>query len=263
MAENPINPIIPGQNYQAEAVAGNSAAIFSATDKEIIEKRSGKVDERNSFLDVLKNKPLMADVENEASTIPPETNIPDIQNRIKFSRRKLKHASFASPRDRLEITNTLPDDYAAAVDERPTSDEPIASAPAPAKPEDKANKMSEKTAEIVRDLNLNPNEVYNKFSLEQDKLHGLVTRIKELHLKRLFSETEAQFQQYTEAIKQETFASTRDEAKDWLESQLNKLTMHAAKYKLKLLESMEHLYTDKQKHARGEWLKEIVDRFTV
>lgn len=98
--------------------------------------------------------------------------------------------------------------------------------------------MRKETAALIKELNLDPAELYDKFALEQQDLHNLVYRIKELHLNRLLSTTRGEFEELTEEIKKETLAAGRPEAHEWLESQLDKLTRDATEYKSKLKKSM-------------------------
>ncbi|MFC1571363.1 hypothetical protein ACFL31_02275 [Candidatus Margulisiibacteriota bacterium] len=256
MVEQAIVPIAHNANPQAEAIAGNSAIIFTATDREIIKRRAGEIDNKaRTFREIFKEKPLTPEVENEEPTVPPEQDVNGIKSRLRQHERILKHSNHYTPRERVEIKNQLPDSFAEGLSNPPGSEKQSPDKKVVIKPEAN-NRISQKTAAIAKDLKLDPNEVFEKLSLEQDKLYSLISRIKELHLKRLFSETREEFVKDSEAIKKETFASAKAEARVWLGAQLDKLTLHAARYKLKLLKSIETI--DKNHHQNVRWLEKIV-----
>ncbi|MEE8638702.1 MAG: hypothetical protein V3T21_06670, partial [Candidatus Margulisiibacteriota bacterium] len=114
MAGQPIAPIIPNMGGQEAAVAGSSAVIFTATDKKVIEERSGRIDRNQSFIDVLKNRPLTPEVENEETNVKPQQDVRELEGRHREHQRMLKHSPLYTPREQVEITNELPDNYEEA-----------------------------------------------------------------------------------------------------------------------------------------------------
>ncbi len=257
MAGQPIAPIIPNMNPQAEAVAGNQAAIFTATDRKILEEIAGEIDRSRSFIDVLKDRPLTPEVENEETTVKLNQDIKELNSRIREHRQILKHSTLYTPREHVEISNQLPDTYEEQEQTAPEIS-----------PDDEAtintNKDKEvhaKTVAMVKELNLNPAEIFDKFALEQEDLHNLVSQIKDLHLKRLLTENQKEFESISEEIKKETLAASKPEAKDWLTGQLNKLTREAIEYKLRLLKSLQDMDFNAERKKNIKWLKKIHVKF--
>jgi hypothetical protein len=245
MAEQAIQGINPNIGAQAEAVAGNQAISFTATDRKIIEERGGEVNRNRSFIDVLKNKPLNTKVENEQTSVKPEIDIKELEGRVREHKQMLKHSVHHVPEERVEITNTPPDNY----------EEQKKVVATPSK-EDKAEiDTHKKTVAIVKELNLDPTKIIDKFKLEQNQLLNLVSRIKELHLKRLLTEDQKEFESISARIIKETISVARSEAKDWLTGQLNKLAKNAAEYKLKLEKSMQAVDYSKQREEIIKWLE--------
>jgi hypothetical protein len=92
---------------------------------------------------------------------------------------------------------------------------------------------------LAKELNLSPVEIFDKFLVEQKELHSLISRIKELHLKRLLTNSTKEFKKLSELIRKETLASARPEARAWVEEQLEKLTHSALEYKQRLSQSLK------------------------
>lgn len=250
MPEQIIAPIIPNISGQEAAVAGSSAIIFTATDRKIIEERGGRIDRNLSFIDLLKDKPLTPEVENEETNVKPQQDIKELEGRYRKHRQMLKHSALYTPREQVKISNRLPDSY-----EEPKQ--------IVMKSEDTTiNSLLEETAAIAKELKLNPAEIFDKFALEQKELHSLICRIKELHLKRLLTDIQKEFESLTKEIEKETLSSAKPEAKPWLEAQLNKLTLDAAEYKLDLLKSLQSMDFNAQRKKNIKWLQEITARLS-
>ncbi|MBI5078608.1 hypothetical protein HZB08_01110, partial [Candidatus Saganbacteria bacterium] len=94
MAEPIITPVIPNLSLQAEAVAGSSSAIFTATDRQIIQELAGEIRRDRSFKEVFFSKELTPKVENEQSTVRPgqDAVVKAIESRQKEHRRMLKYS---------------------------------------------------------------------------------------------------------------------------------------------------------------------------
>jgi len=255
---------------QEAAIAGSQAVTFTATDRKVIEERSGgEVNKALSFLEVFSQKqPLSPKVENEQSTVKPRQDIKELEGRYKDHHSMLKHSTLIIPHERVEITGETPETllmkegrHTPTPEQLPKIDDYEKQKEKRIEPETKAEEKTEihlKTAAIAKELNLNPSEIFDKFSLEQNELYSLVTRIKELHLKRLLCNTREEFTKLSEEIKKETLASARDEARTWLESQLSTLTRGAAQYKLSLLRSLKAMHYDDEKDENVKWLQEVV-----
>ena len=233
MAEQGIQGINPNISMQAEGIAGSAAVNFTGTERKIIEEMGGQLDPKTSFKELFKNRPLNTKVENQETAIKRHQDINKLERQVVDHRKMLKESPHLVPRERVEIRRELPDTFEES--EKPiaaVSDEDAASIK-----NKKDNKLHANTVAIVRELNLNPSEIMDKFNLEQKALLSLVSRIKDLHLKRLLTESEMEFNSVSAAIKKASLSSAKAEAKDWLSSQLDKLTKEAALYKLKLSKS--------------------------
>ena len=239
------------------AGAANSAVIFTASDKKIIEERGGEVDRNRTFLDVFKEKPLMAKVENEQTGIKPETDTKDIESRQKSYRAIIKNSALIPPpHERVEITGRLPDTY----------EEENTAVPLPAEEKGtvttkSAKALTAEAAAVARELNLNPADIFDKFSLEQEELTSLIYRIKDLHLKRLLTEDEKEFADLSRLIKEESLHNVKLEARPWFESQLEQLTTGAVKYKLGILDSLQAMAFDHHRDKMIGWLKKLLKSY--
>lgn len=252
MAEPLINPIIPAPGSLNEATAASQGVIFTATDRKIIEERGGEVaDRKRSFLDIIAEGPLSAQVENDLSASNPEQNVVEIHDRFRDHNRMVRNAPIIRHKDKIEITNVTPDQVelqgekpAVAPNVDPAVYEKI--------------QLQNETESIAKELNINPSGLFNKFTLEQKELYNLIIRIKELHLQRLLCGTKGEFESLTEKIRAETLSAGRPEAHDWLESQLKALTKSAAEYKLKLIRSLQAMQYDEKQEEAAAWLEEII-----
>jgi hypothetical protein len=258
MAYQPIAPVIPNYGYQAEAISGNQAVTFTATDRKIIEERGGTVDKTRSFLDLLSKKPLMPEVENEETTIRPEQNIQELENRYKEHKKILKSSPIHMAKDRVEISDgSIPPEENVSIGAQSVPTE-VMTKKAENPDSAEIKKIKEETIAIAKELELNPVELFEKIELEQKELYNLICRIKELHLKRLLTETQKEFITLSEEIKRITLVSIKPEAKSWLEAQLDSITHMAAEYKLRLLTSMQSLEFNAKRERNIFWLKKIV-----
>jgi hypothetical protein len=246
-----IPPMIPTMGNLEAAAAGNSAVIFTAADRKIIEERSGELDRNRTFLDVFREKPLMAKVENEQTSVKPETDTKEIESRQKGYRAIIKNSALIPPpQERVEITGRLPDTYEEK-DETPSS----VNMEENTKPTTKTTALTAEAAAVARELNLNPSDIFDKFSLEQEELTSLIYRIKDLHLKRLLTEDEKEFSNLSRLIKEESLHSVKPEARPWFESQLDQLMAGAVKYKLGILDSLQVMAFDHHRDKMIGWLK--------
>ena len=251
-------------------MAGVQAAIFTATDRKVIEDRTGaEINKTDTFLTAMGKKQSISErIEDEQAevntnievTAKPALDVRGIENRIKDHNRAIKYSPVSPPHDRVEITELTPEEKLAAeeppiagqaalpeTEVKPVSNQPHA-------------EMIAKTAALAKELNLDPAELFDKFALEQSQLYTLVAKIQELHLKRLLAGSRADFESLSAEIKRETLASVREEARDWLEHQLDGLTKEAAEYKLNLLQTLQSLHYDDQKKNDVQWLQQIIDR---
>ena len=249
MAEAPIAPIVPNMGGQEAAIAGSAAVIFTASDRKIIEERGGTIDKQRSFLDALRNNPLTPEVENEQTTIHPQRNVKELQAQYREHKHILKHSAIFNPQEHVEISNKPPDTY-----EEQTP--PVLEIVPPAHNKE----LAEQTATVAKELQLNPAEVFDKFSLEQDKLLSLVLHIKELHLARLLTESKEEFESLSNKIETATLASVKDEAQDYFKEELNKLTRTAVEYKLGILNSLQAMEVDLKRKAAIKWLQKVIER---
>jgi hypothetical protein len=251
-------PIIPvNLGLQAEAVAGNQAATFTATDRKLIEELGGTIEKRGDFKALFLRRDLTSKVENEQTTVRQEQDITALEERKREHERMLKNATITKPRDQAEI-------HSAAI---PTSG--ISHGPAEPKPvltnQEKTGpppELNKETAKLAKELNLDPAELYDKFAVEQNELHNLIYKIKELHLKRLLSGTSEEFAALSAEIKKESLSSVRPEAERWLSSQLDNLTRGAAEYKLKLFKSLDSIGLNPHQEKLAKWLEKLVARLT-
>lgn len=261
MVEQAITPIIPNMGGQEAAVAGSSAAIFTATDKKLIEELGGSVDRNRSFVDLLKNKPLTPEVENEETNVKPHQDIKELEGRQREHRQMLKHSTLSAPREHVEISNQLPDNY-----EKPKEvvfePESQAASEIVVQTSNEDKIVKQKTIAIVEELKLNPAEIFDKFALEQKDLHSLISRIKEHHLERLLSDTQSEFKNLSQKIKDETLSAAKAGSRTWLEAQLDKLCLDAAEYKLNLIKSLQKIEPNPKHEKNIKWLKKIISRLS-
>ena len=250
--------MIPNISYQAEAVAGSSSVIFTATDRKIIEERGReKIDRTRAFKEIFSGKELMAKVENEETTIKPEPDIKELEGRYRDHQRMLKNSPLAPHQEKAEISNP---------EEAPAMQPDVAEKSTAAMPHPRGNsekvELHKETAALAKELNLNPNEILDKFALEQKDLHSLIYRIKELHLKRLLCDRREEFEFLSDQIKKDTLAAGKPEARKWLEAQLDQLTRGATEYKLKFLRSLQSMGLNDQQEKSLRWLQTTFDRLS-
>lgn len=257
MAEIPVGPIDPiNIGNQEAAIVGSSGAIFTAADRQIIKQRVGEINPEHDFIDVMREgtlAPDVEDVENEESNATPQHTPVELKGRRRDHRHMLKHSTIYGTRERVEITNALPDNY----------EEGQAPPPQPPAEMTAAAELTAETVLMAKELKFNPTELFNKLAIEQDQLHYLISRIKELHLQRLLAETKDDFYKITERIRLESLTGINKEARLWLEAQLDKLTLGAAEYKHSLLQSLQKMEFDQDRHKDLEWLAKTIEFYSA
>jgi len=251
MAEQAVAPVVPNMGGQEAAIAGSQAIVFTATDRKIIEERGGKIDKTRSFLDVMKDKPLTPKVENEQTDVKPETDLKALEGRKRDHKRMLKHSALQVPREKVEIKNQLPDNY----EESPSE----TSKPEPASLNDTNETQPQiKVIPENKEPQTSPAKVFDKLSGEQKNMKSMKTRVKEYHLKRLFTDKEEEFINLSTQIRQEALAAVKPEARSYFAPKLDKITLGTAQYKLNLLTSLEEMHLDEQHKNTIQWLKKVI-----
>lgn len=229
MTQSAIAPLIPNLGGLNEAMAGAQSIIFTAADRQIIKEIAGEINESRSFKEIFFKKDITHKVENEQTTVKPEQEIRAFENQ-RDKQQRPDRSPDNIPNEQVEISSNTDSFQPEELDENIS----------PEKVETQTRiKINQETAAIIQELNLDPAELHDKFALEQQDLHNLVYRIKEMHFKRLMSTSRKEFEELTEKIRKETLAAGRPEAREWLEAQLDTLTQDAAEYKSKLKKSME------------------------
>lgn len=229
-----VAPLIPNLGNQAEAMSGAQAMTFTATDRQLIKEIAGEVDKTKSFKEIFFRKDIAHRVENEQSSINPGQDIKVLESRQKAHEKMLENSSLRNPHELIQLSNGKEQNETITGEEDRHSVSGQSSQPA-----GQPKAMRQETASLVKELNLDPSELFDKFKLDEEELHNLIYRIKELHLKRLLCANENEFSGLTEAIKQETLTSGRPEARVWLAAQLEELTLAAREYKKKLSEALK------------------------
>ncbi|MFA5114072.1 MAG: hypothetical protein WC529_07255 [Candidatus Margulisiibacteriota bacterium] len=262
-----IAPVIVNPGLQAEATAGNQSATFTATDRKLIEERGGALDKTADFKTLFMRRDFTSKVENEQSTVKQEEDITELEARKREHAKMLKHSNRINPHERATISQPAAPEAAiipAPIIRRGSSEPVLANLESVEVNEEPAEKkLSKEAAKIAKELNLDPIELFEKFALEQNELHSLIYKIKELHLKRLLSNTSEEFVALTEEINKETLASGREEARQWLAGQLDDLTKGAAEYKIKLLKSLDSIGLDPHQEKAVKWLQGVVARLSA
>jgi len=255
MAQQIIAPIIPNIGMQESAVAGSSAAIFTSTDRKIIKERAGEVDKTRSFKELFSEKSLAAKVENEEATVKPEIDVAELEYRKREHRKMLKNSPLVASRDKAELTEG----------EKPGTPEivppnMVGHLVADIKDSQEKTDIKKQTTEIARDLNLNADDIIEKFALDEKDLYQLIFKIKELHLARLLTNSRKEFEKLSKVIKDETLGAARPEARDWINSRLDNLKLESAGYKLKLLNSLKSMGLNSDQGKNISWLTKIVNK---
>jgi hypothetical protein len=261
MAEANIAPITVNVNPQAEAIAGNSAAIFTATERKLIKEMAGEVDQKRSFKEIFAQKPLTPKVENEETTAKQEPDIKTLESQLKQHYRMLKDSPYKVPREHVEIGGNQPEEPEHEKDTHVPFPKNGATIPEIGKERPQVD-LHQQTVAMAKELRLDSKDLLNKFSLQQKELHSLISRIKDLHLKRLLSETQEEFDRLSEKIRKETLASAKEAARPWLEAQLNNLSQGAAEYKLGVLKSLQSMDFNTQRKNSVKWLKKTIAKLS-
>ncbi len=230
-------------------MAGAQAVTFTATDRQVIKERAGEIDPTKSFKELFFKRDITHKVENEQSTVNPEQDTSALESRR-------RGVFVTAPREHVEISNGQVE--AAIIPPAVVKKQ----APPPATDEPSTGKLSKETAALAKELNLNPSDIFDKFSLEQSELHSLIYKIKELHLKRLLCGSREEFERFSDEIKKETLTSGRQEAADWLGSQLDGLTRTSAQYKLNLIKSLQSMHFDDERDKNVRWLEKTIAKYS-
>ena len=251
MAQPVIAPININPSLQTEAAAGNNAVIFTSADRKVIKERTGQdeIDRTRSFRELFTSRELAPKVENEQTSVKPEQDVRVLEARRQQFRKMLKHSVITAPREHVELTGGAAPDLPPiemAIDQSAVND---------GNNPPNAPTINSETAAAMKQLNLDPAELFHKFELEQEELHALVYRIKDLHLKRLLSGSREEFVRLSEEIRKGSLPSVKSEAKDWLDEQLDRLTQEAAEYKLNLARSLQSIGLDKG--SGQHWLETV------
>jgi len=265
MPDPVINPLASNMGMQGEAFAAASEITLTQTDRKMIEEMGGILEPRKPFIDVFKDKPLLPTVENQETTIKlPQQNAMAIASQFEQHRKMLKHSATPGHREHVTISSKAPDKLGEKKEEIP---------PAPLL-EEKSGPPKEETAkpvdpeqhavasEIARELNLNPAELFDKFNLEQKELFSLVSRLRELHFKRLLCGTLQEFESLSKEILASSMRSAKPGEQAWLEKQLNRLALEAANYKLGIFNSLQNMEYNENRKKDIQWLETEVKKLS-
>jgi predicted secreted protein len=106
-----------------------------------------------------------------------------------------------------------------------------------------------------------PSAAYDQVSAEQKELNSIVSKIQELHFKRVLCDNEADFEKISEEIKLTTLAGSQPDAKSYLEAKVDNITRTTAEYKLRLLQALESIqYDEHDKNVK--WLRKMVGKYS-
>ncbi|MBU1026978.1 MAG: hypothetical protein KKA31_04535, partial [Candidatus Margulisbacteria bacterium] len=64
----------------------------------------------------------------------------------------------------------------------------------------------------------------------------------------------------SDQIKHDSISHAKEEAKQWLQAELDRLTLLAAQYKIKLLKSLQTMEYEQKREATLKWLHKIIVR---
>jgi hypothetical protein len=265
MVEQAVAQVIPNLGGQEAAVAGSQAVVFTATDRKLIEERGGRIDRNHSFLDVLKDRPLTPEVENEQTNIKPEIDLKELEGRKREHRQMLKHSPLYTVEEKVEIKNELPDNYEESQPLKPEPETAVLSQNAKIEtPRIEEKKVKVKTVVAPENSKSdNPAQALNKLLQEQEQMHSVKSRVKEYHLKRLLTDNEREFRELSDAIRNESLAAVKPAGRAWLEAQLEKITLGAAQYKLRLLKSLQTMELDDEHKKAIKWLEKTIAKLSA
>lgn len=248
MAEQAIAQIAANMGGQEAAVAGSQAVVFTATDRKIIEERTGGIDKGRSFIDLMKNKPLTTKVENEESKTKDHQDVKELKGRFREHRRMIKHANLFTPREKVELGNEPPVQRVSASKIVPPD------VPAPSQPP--INPTA--TKPVAKEGAEEKAKAYDRMSAEQNSMSNVSHRVKELHLKRLLSESREQFLTATAEIRKATLRPIPEAGRDYIKGRLDQLTLVTAQYKLRLLKSLRSMDKNDRLDGYMEWLEKFI-----
>lgn len=260
MADQVLAPINPNLGPQAEAMSGAQGVIFTATDRQMIKERSGEVDPTKTFKEVFFKKDLTPKVENEQSTINPEMDLRAMESRRREHRRMLKYSALSNPQEHVELSDGAQEEEViispvAVADPAPTA--PVTPETAEEKTEASSKVETEQAASAAA-----PAQAFDQIAEEQKKLESVVSKIKDLHFKRLLCTDLEEFERLTVEIKNETLAAERPEARSYLEPKIDRLTRITAEYKLKFVKSLKSMHYDERQNKAARWLQKIIDQYS-
>ena len=240
-----VAPLIPNVGNNEAAIAGSSGAIFSAQDRKIM-KEIGAEKTKRSFREIFAKKPLNGKVDYEEVTLRAKEIAKDLSREKDRNdhQQLLKRAIMSKPKERVKLSQEAQDQATVPVDKHV--------------PSAKEKELHEKTIALVKELKLNADDLIGKFALNQEELLRLIYRIKDLHLKRLLTDSQNDFVRLSKQIKIETLAAAKPEEKNSLTGQLNQLTSDAAHYKLRLLESIQAIDYQAEQEKNIKWLKSVI-----
>lgn len=259
MAEQVLAPIIPNSGPLAEAAAGNQAVIFTASDRQVIKDRAGEIDPSKTFKEVFFKRDLTPKVENEQSTVNPEQDLRAMESRRREHRRMLKHSTITAPHDHLELSGEVEEETVVMTPPEVTIGRPAG------RLADAADRLEPKAEVPATEVAVKPEAPaaeFDRISAEQSQLNNLLSRIKELHFKRLLCDNEVEFERISEEIKQATVAGGQPEAKTYLEAKVDAITRTTAEYKLKILQSLESIHYDEH-DQNVQWLQKMIAKYAL
>jgi hypothetical protein len=261
MVEQVLAPIIPNLGPQAEAMSGAQGISFTATDRQIIKERSGEVDPTKTFKEVFFKRDITHKVENEQSTVNPEMDLRAMESRRKEHKRILKYSAITAPHEHVEISGEeRKEEVVMTPPEVSLSAEVAVAAPSPSRVE--ADQPSVQPAAETTVSQAEPSAAYDQLTQEQKNLESIVSKIKDMHFKRLLCTTQEEFERLTVEIKTATLAAERPEARDYLEPKIDLLTKLTAQYKLKLVRSLKDMHYDNGHKNDLHWLQKMIDKYS-
>jgi hypothetical protein len=258
MPEQIAAPIIPNLGAQAESISGSQGVIFTATDRQIIKERAGDIDPSRSFKEIFTQRDLTPKVENEQSTVNPEQDLRAMESRRREHRRMLKYSALATPHEHVELSGAAEEETVVMTPPEVSLGNRGNALPA------KGDRLESKAGIPTQEVSVKqeaPAAEFDRIAAEQSQLNNLLSKIKELHFKRVLCDNEADFERISEEIKQATLAGSQPEAKSYLEAKVDAITKTTAEYKLRLLLSLESIHYDE--HDKNvQWLQKMIGKYT-
>ena len=257
MPEQIAAPIIPNLGAQAESISGSQGVIFTATDRQIIKERAGDIDPSRSFKEIFTQRDLTPKVENEQSTVNPEQDLRAMESRRREHRRMLKYSALATPHEHVELSGAAEEETVVMTPPEVTIGQPAG------RLADAADRLEPKAEVPATEVAVKPEASaaeFDRISAEQSQLNNLLSRIKELHFKRLLCDNEVEFERISEEIKQATLAGGQPEARTYLAAKVDAITRTTAEYKLRILQSLESIHYDEH-DVNVKWLQKMIAKY--